>query len=101
MGMPNGFELVIPNDGAGNAIVGEKVYGISDLVCAFDFVKGAGMTFTGALEASVGGNTWTSIDALAATTDGTIGNHYQLIRIKVTGAGVIGTGTELWYRGKS
>ena len=62
MAMPRGFEIEIPNDGAGNAIIGiSEVRHIFELATAFDFLRDVGAGFTGAIEASVAQKNWTSV----------------------------------------
>jgi hypothetical protein len=66
----------------------------------YDFVRGAGAAFTGNLEGSVAGRTWTLIVSLAAGGQGAIADQYNLVRIDITGGGALGTGTELIISGK-
>jgi len=61
----------------------------------YDFIRGAGAGFTAQLEASVSGENWTNILALAGSGQGTIAAHYNYVRVNVTVAGALGTGTVL------
>jgi len=101
--MPNPFEVLveIPNDGAGNAVVGIGPEVRIDQLTnkGYDAVIGAGKAFTGELQGTVAGGKWTAIDALAATADGAVGAHYQRVRVQVTVVGLLGTGTRVKVTG--
>lgn len=100
MGMPNGFEMEIPNNGT-NAIVGEsKAYNASDLVAGFDYTRGGTAAFDGNLIGSVGNRQWSVIHDLSASGQGAIPAHYRLVKIVITDAGVLGA-SKAWYHGKS
>ncbi len=101
MGMPNGFILEIPNDGAGNAVVGtSKHYNASDLIAGYDFVRGGGAAFAGNIEGSVNGINWDTIASLAASGQGEIDSFYHLVRVKIGTGGAL-DGSQIWYRGKN
>ena len=102
MGMPNGKQLEIPNDGAGNAVkeAGPSIP-MSDLVCAYDYLRGGTSTYAADLEASVSGRHWTVVTGLVASGDGVIGAHFNEVRVNVTTAGVLDPTDDIWYRGKS
>jgi len=102
MGMPNAAQLEIPNDGAGNAIVGVGAeVQASDLVAGYDYIRDGGAAFTANLEGSVNRRNWTTVVALAASGQGSVGSHYNFLRVKVSAPGALGATTELWYHGKS
>lgn len=77
------------------------VLDISQLAQAgFDFIRDPGAGFTAALEASVAGLNWTSIDALAASAQGTIAAHYNYVRINASATGAKGATTRLKIGGR-
>jgi len=102
MAFPENLLLEIPNDGAGNAIVGTsdivRIDQMSDK--GYDFIRAAGATFVGNLEGSVSMRNWTTIAALAASGQGAVGAHYNYVRVKIGTAGVLGATTELFVGGK-
>lgn len=100
MAMPNGEVLEIPNDGA-DAIVGENIYNVKDIVQAYEFIRDGTDAFTAELFGSVAGRLWASITTLAASSQGVIPSHYQKIKVKCTVGGNIGPTSFLMYHGKS
>lgn len=97
--MPNPFDVIVPipsDDGVNAKVgVGEEIR-IDQLTNkGFDSVIDGAKTFTGVLEGTVAGGTWTTIDALAATADGPVAAHLQRVRVKVTVVGVIGSTTRV------
>jgi len=66
----------------------------------YDFKRGAGAAFAGNLEGSVSGLNWTVIVSLAASAQGTIADHFNLVRVNTGTAGALGTDTELVVSGK-
>ena len=66
----------------------------------YSYSQGVGKAFTGALEASVAGDLWTSIDALGASAQGSIAAHYNYVRLNITAKGVPGTNTRIVLAGK-
>ena len=105
MAFPEHIEVEIPNDGAGNAIVGEgdevRVDQLFDK--GYDYIRDAGAAFTANLEGSVSRKNWTVIVSLAASAQGAIPVHYNFVRIDVPGGGggALGATTECWASGKS
>lgn len=66
----------------------------------YSYLQGAGKAFTATLQGSVLGDVWTDVDALAASADGVWPAYYNYARVKVTGAGLLGTGTRIVVAGK-
>jgi hypothetical protein len=66
----------------------------------YDFTRAALAAFVGVLEASVCGDVWTTVANLAASGQGAIADHYQYVRINITGDGAVGATTRLVVRGK-
>ena len=65
----------------------------------FDYIHD-GSGATAALEGSVSGLHWDSIQVLAADAQGAVDAHYNLVRVNTTGAGALGAGTKLVVSGK-
>ena len=102
MAMPNSFEIVIREDTPGNVVVGVVAeYQVSDMLQAFEFVRGAGATFAAVVEGTVHAQLWTAIDVLDASKQVEIPAIYNRIRVRVTTLGALGTGHKLFYSGKS
>lgn len=66
----------------------------------FSYLQGTGKAFTGTLQGSVLGDVWTDVDAFAASNDDEWPDYFNYARVKITGAGVIGTGTRIAVAGK-
>lgn len=97
---PENKLLELPQSG-GAAVVGTtelEVRQMSDK--GYDFIRDAGAAFTATLEGSVSGRNWTSITTLAASGQGAVPDHYNLVRVNVSGAGAIGNDTQLIISGK-
>jgi hypothetical protein len=65
----------------------------------YDYIRDGGATFTANLEASVSGQVWTVIAALAASGQGAIAAHYNYVRTNCTVAGAKGATTKLIVAG--
>lgn len=105
MGMPENILVEFPLNEAGDAaVVGTVDISRANVAQLFekgyDFTKGVGAAWTAVLEGSVSGDNWASIDALAASAQGSISAHFNRVRLRVTVGGAIGTGTKLVIAGK-
>lgn len=101
MSFPEILLMNIPNDGAGNAVLGQGIPADARQFyqrIGYDFKRDGG-TWTGNVEASVAGNVWTVITALTVSAQGGIVDHYNYVRVNVTGAGLLGN-DELRIAGK-
>ena len=69
-------------------------------VKAFSYKQGVGKTFVGALQGSVSGDVWDTVDAFGAETQGLFGEAYKYVRVNITVEGAAGTGTRIVIAGK-
>lgn len=83
------------DDLAGDVV---ELTGVTDK--GFDYVRGAGATFTGVLEGSVALLRWETIHDLAASGQGVVAAQYNYVRIRGTAEGLVGTGTLCCVAGK-
>ena len=102
MSMPCSHHFEFTEDPANTAVVQSHTVDVSDWSDkGYDFTRGVGSTFVGALSGSVAGDEFDEIITLAATSQGAIPAHYNYVRISVTTAGDIGHPTHLKLRGKA
>lgn len=97
MGMPHTEVITIPAVAGGAS----TVINVSGWWAkGYAFARGAGAGFTAAVEGSVGGTTWASIANLNVSGQGAITEVYNFLRVNVTVAGALGTGTKILITGK-
>jgi hypothetical protein len=66
----------------------------------YSLIRGAGAGWTGNIEGSVDQGNWTVIAAADASKQGSVADHYNFVRINVSVAGAVGTGTRFVVSGK-
>jgi hypothetical protein len=101
MSFPETVQIQIPNDGAvpplAVAAIGPEVR-IDQLAPGskgYDFVRDPGAAFTANLEGSVNGRHWDVVVGLAASGQGAIPTHLNLLRANVSIGGALGATTDL------
>lgn len=93
--------IELPQTTPGTVIVGTEEKEVRQMSeKGYDFIRGAGAAFVGDLEGSVSGLNWTSIVSLAASAQGVVPVHFNLVRANVGTGGALGTGTKLVISGK-
>ena len=102
MTMFSQFEITIPNDGSDTTIGNSATLDISQLTeCGFDYIRDGSAAFAASLKGSVTGLNWTEINDLTASAQGTIGGHYNYLRVEVADAEVLGATTQLKIAGRN
>lgn len=103
MSFPETMNLEIPNDGAGQATIGVGAEVRIDQLApgskGYDFLRDGAAAFTGNLEGSVTGRHWGVVVALAASGQGAIPTHYNVVRVNVSAGGALGATTDLRVAG--
>lgn len=103
MGLPLFGVIHIPNDGATPplAIVanGAALHLKGTTEKGYEMTLDAGAAFTANLEASVDGNRW-EVLAAVATAQGAIAAYYNFIRVAVSAPGAVGPTTTVRFAGK-